>query len=204
MSQLQGILQHENLQAQRKQLVSFADGLGIDMLDCAAALLRLLERRERDSVFAVPDIEAKPLPIATLVESPPHGLANFSTPASGSPACGVATPVPIVLPMPKMVRYRLDVGKKHQLNVKELKKVLVDESGVDKNNIINVMIHGQYTLIELPDEMPQDIFQHLKTVEINNQKLNIKRLKARTKKQAGHRFRRGRPRPQPHSGDNSD
>lgn len=93
----------------------------------------------------------------------------------------------------KMVRYRLDVGSKHQVTPEELKKVLIEESGVDKNNINNVNIQGLYTLIELPDEMPPDIFQHLKSVEINQHKLDIRRVKTRNNKRRGnHHIRRGR------------
>ena len=88
----------------------------------------------------------------------------------------------------KMVRYRLDVGCKHQITLEELKKVLIDESGVD-NNCININIQGDYTLVELPDEMPQDIFMHLKSVEIKQHKLDIKRVKARNKKR-GNNYRR--------------
>ena len=77
----------------------------------------------------------------------------------------------------KMTRYRLAVGSKHQLDLALLQQVLVEESGVDKNNINNVSIRDQYTLIDLPDEMPLDIFQHLKTVEINQHKLDIRRVK---------------------------
>jgi len=95
----------------------------------------------------------------------------------------------------KMVRYRLDVGSQHQVTLDDIKKVLVEESGVDKNNINNVTIRGSYTLIELPDAMPPDIFQHLKTVEINQQKLDIKRLKARNyKKRSYPHNRRGKQR----------
>lgn len=94
----------------------------------------------------------------------------------------------------KMVRYRLDVGCKHQITLEELKKVLIEESGVDKNNINNINIQGDYTLVELPDEMPQDIFQHLKSVEIKQHKLDIKRVKARNKKRGNNHRRRGKQR----------
>ncbi len=92
----------------------------------------------------------------------------------------------------KMVRYRLDVGTKHCVTQEQLKKVLIEESGVDKNNINNVNIQNLYTLIELPDEMPPDIFQHLKSVEINQHKLDIRRVKTRkNKKRGNYNNRRG-------------
>ncbi|MDO9270662.1 MAG: DbpA RNA binding domain-containing protein [Methylobacter sp.] len=100
----------------------------------------------------------------------------------------------IIQPSIKMVRYRLDVGSRHQVTSEELKKILIEESGVDKNNINNINIQGDYTLVELPDEMPQDIFLHLKSVEIKQHKLDIKRVKARNKRRSNNYGRRGRQR----------
>jgi coenzyme F420-reducing hydrogenase beta subunit len=99
-----------------------------------------------------------------------------------------------VQPSIKMVRYRLDVGCKHQVTSEELKKVLIEESGVDKNYVNNINIQVDYTLVELPDEMPQDIFLHLKSVEIKQKKLDIKRVKTRNKKRGSHHGRRGKQR----------
>lgn len=101
---------------------------------------------------------------------------------------------PIELPPIKMQRYRLDVGKKQRLELEMLKNLLVEESGVDRNNIQNVSIRNEYTLLELPDEMPSDIFLHLKNIDVNGYKLNIKRLKVRksTPKSNSNRFRRRR------------
>jgi DbpA RNA binding domain len=179
---LQRILQNEALQDQQALLVALAAQLRVDVLDCAAALLSVLQQDgytvtlSRDRLTATVRVDlGTPVACANIHILEPVVADN-------------------VMPAMKMVRYRLDIGKKHQITVKELKKILVEESGVDINNINNVMIHGQYTLIELPDEMPQDIFLHLKTVEINQQKLDIKRLKSRTKKQLNNRFRRTKSR----------
>lgn len=109
------------------------------------------------------------------------------TSALDNPATG------IVPPGIKMVRYRLDVGSKHQVTSEELKKVLIEESGVDKNNIKHINIQGEYTLVELPDEMPQDIFMHLKSVEIKQRKLDIKRVRPRNKRRDNY-GRRGKKR----------
>lgn len=104
------------------------------------------------------------------------------------------------MPMPtvtmKMVRYRLAVGHVHLVSIDEIKRVLVEESGVDKKNITIIAVRDTYTLIELPDAMPSDIFQHLKTVEINQQPLDIKRVKLRNnKKRHSSYHRRNKQRP---------
>jgi hypothetical protein len=158
------ILTSENLDAQRALISTIAAELGIDSLTCAAALTYLAQAIENTSA--------------------PTLLGNKKT---GNQLPTKNTPLGI-----KMVRYRLDVGSKHHITLEQLKKVLVEETGVDKNNINNVNIQNLYTLIELPDEMPPDIFQHLKSVEINQHKLDIRRVKARNKKRGSHHIRRGR------------
>ena len=154
--QLQHILNSEHLDTQRALVTAISADLGIDITECAAALLWLTENTNAVS------------PVTEQTKPSQPGI--------------------------KMVRYRLDVGTKHQVTLEELKKVLVEESGVDKNNINNVSIRCLYTLIELPDSMPADIFQHLKSVEINQQKLDIKRVKSRNKKRGNYNSRRDRQR----------
>ena len=166
-NQLQQILNSENLDSQRELISSLAAELEIDSLTCAAALVCLVQSIENKS------------PLLFLE----NNIADSQLPAK-KPPLGI-----------KMVRYRLDVGRKHRITLEQLKKVLIEESGVDKNNINNVNIQSLYTLIELPDEMPPDIFQHLKSVEINQHKLDIKRVKTRKNKKRGNNLmRRGRKR----------
>jgi hypothetical protein len=151
--QLQQIIALENLEVQRAHLKKLCEaGGGVDLLDCAAALLFLLQN--------------------------PASLPDKASDALQPPR----PPIPRYL---KMVRYRLDVGRQHQITAEVLKKVLVEESGVDRNNIAHIDIQDFHTLIELPDEMPPDIFQHLKTVEVNEQKLGIRRVKNRRAKKHG-------------------
>jgi len=166
--QIQQIINSEDLGGQRAHLKNLSASLGADPLDCAAALLFLLQNPARSQAAAIPSAQTQ----------------------RGAGALRQAIPQTI-----KMVRYRLDVGCQHQVTAEEIKKVLVEESGVDKNNIANIEIQDFYTLIELPDEMPPDIFQHLKAVEINRQALDIRRVKNRRPKKRGN-SRYGRHRQQ--------
>jgi hypothetical protein len=79
---------------------------------------------------------------------------------------------------PRMIRYRLDVGRKHNVTVEEIKKTLVEESGVDNKQMGYIHLHAVYSLIDLPEGMPSDIFQHLKTVRIKIQALQIKPIQS--------------------------
>ncbi|MGR8933624.1 MAG: DbpA RNA binding domain-containing protein [Gammaproteobacteria bacterium] len=83
---------------------------------------------------------------------------------------------PAIVPELKMVRYRVELGRKHQITEDGLKKLLIEESGVDKRLIGKIEIFYDHTLLQLPDGMPGEIYQHLKSVVLNRQPLRIKRL----------------------------
>jgi hypothetical protein len=156
---VQQILQCENLTLQRSLINTLAFELNIDSLDCASALLHILQ-----SGKTIMQVEQK------IIQPELSEISQSNI---------------------KMVRYRLALGSQQLLTLEALKQVLVEESGVDKNNISNVNIQELYTLIDLPDQMPLDIFQHLKSVEINQHKLDIRRVKSRNKKRSNNRNRRG-------------
>lgn len=87
----------------------------------------------------------------------------------------------VILPKQKEVRYRIDVGRKHSVSMDEIKNVLIEVAGVDKNRIGKLDIRNYYSLVDLPDGMPADVFQLLADVEINQQRFNLKRIKYQTR-----------------------
>ena len=172
-SQVQEILASKNLEAYQLLVKAIAEELNITLLECAAAIAYLNEAQ---------------------VGATPTG--STLSPLKGY-ACQTQTIIPIIQPGLKLVRYRLDLGSQHKVTADEIKKVLVEESGVDVKNIANVRIQDSYTLIDLPDEMPQEIFHHLRTIEINGKQLDIRRVKARNKKRGNRRHRQVRTGPTP-------
>lgn len=105
-------------------------------------------------------------------------------PADAKP--GVAEPKAEIMPkqLYRSVRYRLDVGSQHQISREQIQAVLVEESGVDKKRIGRIEIRHNYTIVELPDGMPADIFQLLSEATVNGRKLAIKRVKANRRRVA--------------------
>lgn len=104
-----------------------------------------------------------------------HPSLILNNPAKPRP--NVDIPSPAVMPKQKVVRYRIDVGRKHAVSIETIRSVLIEVSGVDKNRIGRLEIRNYYSLVDLPDGMPADIFQLLAEMEINERKLNIKRVK---------------------------
>ncbi|MBK8814110.1 MAG: DbpA RNA binding domain-containing protein [Methylococcaceae bacterium] len=166
--QVKKIIISQNLDNQRRLIKAIASELKISVLDCAAAMAVLSEKNLIDKNASSGIINAVDKPLPTTLQ-----------------------------PVIKFIRYRLDVGNQHALNLIELKKILVEESGVDVKNIANVRIQDTYTLIDLPDEMPQEIFHHLKSVELNGRKLDIRRVKPRNKKKNTRRYKNPKMASQP-------
>ena len=151
------------------------------------------KQQARAAQEAVAELEQRREQLPTTAGMQEIEQRREQLPRASTTSAAAAMPTSIHLGI-KMIRYRLSVGCKHQVTSEELKKVLIEESGVDKNNVRIINIQGNYTLVELPDEMPQDIFLHLKMVEVKQHKLDIKRVKTRSKKRGNNYNRRGRSR----------
>ena len=91
-----------------------------------------------------------------------------------------------------MVRYRIEVGRVHEITVNIIKDVLVEETGVERNKIGYVDMFDHYTVLSLPPGMPVEILQVFKEVELSEKRLDIKRLSGAGKKyQTEKNYRRG-------------
>ena len=112
---------------------------------------------------------------ALLCMSQPHLIQSTSRPESVKSIA--VTPV-----KNRNVRYRLDVGSSHNVEPEQLLAVIIEESGVDRNRVTRLDMHETYTLIDLPDGMPADIFQLLSEACVGERKLNIKRVKSNRRK----------------------
>lgn len=169
----------------------------VNSFDIIVAQLRgIIKHRHLDGkrnavLILANELEVNPLDCAAALLSLYFEGEVISPPPPEIPVIPIE---PLDLPPIKLQRYRLDIGKKQKLDLETLQAVLIEESGVDRNNIQNVSIRNDYTLLELPDEMPSDIFLHLKNISINGYKLNIKRLKVRkeTPYKSSNHFRRRR------------
>jgi len=165
--QLLKVITSHNLENQRRFINTVTAELNVSVLDCAAAITYLYEQ---SSTVIIPEI-------VELTKSEKQSKQE-------QPSTQHAI---------KLVCYRLDLGSQNNVAADQIKKILVEESGVDIKNITNVRIMDSYTLIDMPDEMPQEIFHHLKITEINGQSLDIRRVKKRNKKRASRKNRHLRP-----------
>ena len=71
--------------------------------------------------------------------------------------------------------YRVEVGKTHGVQPGNIVGAIANEAGIDSKHIGRIDIRDDHSLIDLPEGMPSEIFQHLKKVWVSNQQLRITR-----------------------------
>lgn len=75
-----------------------------------------------------------------------------------------------------MDRFRIEVGNKHDVKPGNIVGAIANEAGLDSQYIGRVDIHDDYSLIDLPEGMPKEVFKDLKKTWVSGQKLNISRF----------------------------
>jgi len=76
----------------------------------------------------------------------------------------------------RLARYRLEVGREHGVQPKNVVGAIAHEAGLEGRYIANIDIHGTFTLVDLPEEMPPAILSHLRKTRVLGQELKIRRL----------------------------
>ena len=72
-----------------------------------------------------------------------------------------------------MQRYRVEVGHKHDVKPGNIVGAIANETGIDSKHIGRINIHDEYSLIDLPDGLPKDVFNDMKKIRVGSKPLNI-------------------------------
>jgi len=76
-----------------------------------------------------------------------------------------------------MLRYRIAVGRKHEARPGDIVGAIANEAGLDSKHIGQIKLYDEFSIIDLPEGMPKEIFKSLRGVYVRGQKLNISVLK---------------------------
>ena len=69
--------------------------------------------------------------------------------------------------------YRIEVGHEHGVKPGNIVGAIANEAGLESSFIGRLSIRDHYSLIDLPDGMPKEVFEHLKKVWVVQQQLRI-------------------------------
>jgi ATP-dependent RNA helicase DeaD len=76
-----------------------------------------------------------------------------------------------------METYRVEVGHDHDVQPGNIVGAIANEAGLDSKNIGRIDIHDNYSLVDLPEGMPKEVYTDLRKTWVAGQKLNITRVK---------------------------
>jgi ATP-dependent RNA helicase DeaD len=77
-----------------------------------------------------------------------------------------------------MERFRLEVGREHGVEPRNIVGAIANEAGLDAEHIGHIEIGDTQSVVELPVGMPKDIYRDLRKVWVCGRQLNITRLDA--------------------------
>src|SRR5690606_22132847 len=103
-----------------------------------------------------------------------------------------------------MERFRLAVGYADEVRPGHIVGAIANEAELDSEFIGHIEIFDDFTLVDLPADMPKQVFQHLQTVWVCGRQLRISRLGENPQapapaKRPGKDFNR-KPKPKAHNG----
>jgi ATP-dependent RNA helicase DeaD len=70
-------------------------------------------------------------------------------------------------------RYRIEVGMDHHVTPREIVGAIANEAGLEGQYIGAIEIHPQFSLVDLPEGMPKEVYQHLRRVIVCGRALKI-------------------------------
>ncbi|MGD8587334.1 MAG: DEAD/DEAH box helicase [Chromatiales bacterium] len=76
-------------------------------------------------------------------------------------------------PQIPLQRYRIDVGSEHQVTPREIVGAIANEAGLEGRYIGAIEIHPEFSLIDLPEGMPKEVYRHLRKVRVCGRPLKI-------------------------------
>lgn len=91
-----------------------------------------------------------------------------------------------------MGRYRIEVGKRHNTNPGKIVGALTNEGGLESELIGKIKIYDDYSTVDLPERMPQDILHDLKKIRVSGQKINISKATDTAEKKSSKKKHRGK------------
>jgi ATP-dependent RNA helicase DeaD len=162
-AKIQKILDKEDLKAQYRLLEQFQQDEGWELQNISAALLKLVQTlnpalsqdiKEEYSYSNQRDNRDRP--------SGPRLDNNSRNKLSGD-----------------RETYRVEVGANHGIQVGNIVGAIANESGLSNDNIGRIKLYDNYSTVELPNDLPTEIIQHLGKVWVGGQQLKLAEIGSR-------------------------
>ena len=74
----------------------------------------------------------------------------------------------------RLARYRIDVGREHMASPKDIVGAIANEAGLESRFIGQINLFEDYSTVELPADLSNDVLQVLRRARVRQQALNIR------------------------------
>jgi ATP-dependent RNA helicase DeaD len=74
---------------------------------------------------------------------------------------------------PGVARYRLEVGRRHNVQPKHIVGAITNETGLDGRDIGRIEVYESFCIVDMPAGMPEPIMRHLQVVDIFGHPLRV-------------------------------
>ena len=103
----------------------------------------------------------------------PRKVASDAAPRAEPGAVAPARPKKDAKGKLNMTSYRIEVGHDHAVTPSNIVGAIANEAGLDSKHIGRIDIFDDHSVLDLPDGMPAEVLDHLKTVWVAGQQLRI-------------------------------
>ena len=169
----------EELEFFRQLIRDFATENGCSTEDAAAVLAFQLQRER--PLQPPPDKRApvRPVPTGTGQHHPPPRTGRGGPPSRRRPDAS------------QFDRYRIQVGRSHGVTASHIVGAIAGEGGFTGSDIGKIKVQDQFSTVELPHGVSEDVVRHLRTARIFQRPLALERDGAREPQGRVERPKRG-------------
>lgn len=182
--QITATLEAGGLEQFRDLIEEYEREQNVPAVDIAAALAKL-GRGDVPLLLEKPDRDARPSTwedrpartdfVERLPRAPRDAAGWEERPARAPREPGFKKERVMREPEPGMATYRIEVGHANGVKPGNIVGAIANEGGIESKYIGRIEIYDDFTTLDLPDDLPKDLVDHLKTVWVAGQQLNITR-----------------------------
>lgn len=181
--QIRATLAEGGLEVFRSLIEDIERDDNVPAIDIAAALAKLA-RGDEPLLLTKPDREARPEFVpsqrefgASAQERAPRAPRGEweERPARPAREPGFKKERVVRDPEPGMATFRIEVGFAHGAKPGNIVGAIANEANIPSKHIGRIEIYDDYSTLDLPDDMPKDLVEHLKTIWVAGRQLAITR-----------------------------
>ncbi len=135
---------------------------------------------------AIPSVSSAAPGLAQPLDRGRESARPRPNPTASTPRQPAVQPAAQLAPQPfarsqkfsqtKLVRYRIGVGRNQQVAPKDIVGAIANEAGIESRYIGRIELYADYSVVELPDGLPEETLAVLRQIRVRNQPFNLRRV----------------------------